>query len=177
MSPLAHAAHTVQLAAVAAGASVGGAAIEYLLDPDRGHARRVRLRDGLRSRSRALIAEKERSAFRAFHHALDPRVGELRRSVAHLRGQSERYDDVTLAQKVRSEALGRLDKDLRGRVSVDATSGVVNLRGEIDSEHDRSIIAAAVARVEGVERVVNLLHASGEDAPNKSAVRHLHEAS
>jgi hypothetical protein len=38
------------------------------------------------------------------------------------------------------------------------------------------MVAAAVARVDGVERVVNLLHSSGEDAPNKAAVRHLREA-
>jgi osmotically-inducible protein OsmY len=73
-------------------------------------------------------------------------------------------DDVTLSHQVESE-LFRSHHDAKGRVSVNAANGVVQLRGEVDS---RELIDELVARargVSGVKDVENLLHAPGTDAP------------
>jgi osmotically-inducible protein OsmY len=78
-------------------------------------------------------------------------------------------DDVTLAQKVRSEVLGQ------GRfraldVHVDTAAGVVALRGEVPSTAGMAELMAAVGTVRGVARVDSYLHLPGELAPNKRDV-------
>jgi len=152
--------------------AIGGALAAHLWDPDRGRARRARLRDqtagALRHGRRRLAREGRRR---------------VRYSEGRARGLWHRVtphphptpDDATLAQKVRSEVLGR------GRfhqldVHVDAHDGVVHLRGEIPSRERIDELIQAVETLDEVHRVESYLHLPGEVAPNKQDA-HLAELS
>src|SRR3954453_11933989 len=88
---------------------------------------------------------------------LDPRKRRRRRTPD---------DDVTLTRKVETEIFRDPDAP-KGRVSVNTERGVVFLRGELEPERIRHLVAAA-SRVDGVERVENLLHPPGAPAPRAS---------
>ena len=101
---------------------------------------------------------------------LDPQNGRRRRHVARGRTRSKltpskSYDDVTLARKVESEIFRDPDAP-KGRVSVNTESGVVFLRGAVDARHVHELGEAA-SRVDGVERVENLLHTPGQPPPGR----------
>jgi osmotically-inducible protein OsmY len=85
--------------------------------------------------------------------------------------EHEPMDDVTLAQEVRSEALGHC----ASTVLVDSANGVVTLRGVLQPDESRERIVHAVEQVHGVRRVEDLRHYDGESAPNKMAVLRLHQ--
>jgi hypothetical protein len=143
-------------------AASAGAGLAYLFDPDQGRARRARLRD----RTLA-VARRER---RALHRRARYERGRLE-GFRHRRGRShEPITDTVLVDIVRSEVLGRRPA-VAGRVSVDAFGGVVTLRGQLDDRADIESLEQAVAAVDGVHRVENLLHGPGEPAPNKAEAR------
>jgi len=73
-------------------------------------------------------------------------------------------DDVTLAHQVESE-LFRAHHDAKGRVSVNAANGVVQLRGEVDSAELMGDLVERARSVRGVKDVENLLHMPGSSAP------------
>ena len=73
-------------------------------------------------------------------------------------------DDVTLSHQVESE-LFRAHHDAKGRVSVNAANGVVQLRGEVDSPELIGDLVERARSVSGVKDVENLLHTPGSDAP------------
>ena len=78
-------------------------------------------------------------------------------------------DDATLAQKVRSEVLGR-EAFRRYGISVDAADGVVHFRGELVTPTRIDELVTAVTHVYGVRHVDSYLHLPGEPAPNKQPV-------
>jgi osmotically-inducible protein OsmY len=147
---------------VAAGVGAGAA---YLMDPDRGRARRAKLRDKSRSIARREMRTVERKAhyaqgrFEGVRHRLSDRQPHLPES------------DQVLVDKVRSEVLGRRP-EFTSHVNVEAFGGVVTLRGQLADRSDIEELEAGVKAVPGVNRIVNLLHTPGEVAPNKAeAVR------
>jgi osmotically-inducible protein OsmY len=140
-----------------------GAVAAHLLDPDRGHARRARLRDRIAAGRRHLVRSMERATWGRVHRARDHVTGVVRHGVHTLTRESP--DDATLAQKVRSEVLGPRFH-VHG-VSVDAAAGVVHLRGEIPSRSLIDELTSATRKVYGVVRVDSYLHLPGEPAPNK----------
>jgi osmotically-inducible protein OsmY len=73
-------------------------------------------------------------------------------------------DDVTLSHQVESE-LFRSHHDVKGRVSVNAANGVVQLRGEVDSPELIDDLVGRARSVSGVKDVENLLHTPGTGAP------------
>lgn len=75
-------------------------------------------------------------------------------------------DDATLADRVRSE-IGH-DPDVPP-INVNAKVGTVYLRGEVPDQALADDIGVRVAAVEGVARVVNLLHPPGTPAPHEGA--------
>ena len=74
------------------------------------------------------------------------------------------FDDATLADKVRSEALRRTEISAEG-VSVNVQDGVVQLRGELERPELIDELVDRVRSVQGVRDVENLLHLPGTDAP------------
>ena len=73
-------------------------------------------------------------------------------------------DDVTLSHQVEAE-LFRAHHDAKGRVSVNAANGVVQLRGEVDSRELIDDLVERARSVSGVADVENLLHTPGTNAP------------
>ena len=77
----------------------------------------------------------------------------------------EPLDDVSLAQKVESEAF-RHAHAAKAHVNVNAERGVVYLRGQLGSDREIEELVGAVRAVEGVQGVESLLHTPpGPDIP------------
>jgi BON domain len=139
-----------------------GAAATYYLDPDRGRARRTQLRD-----QAVALARKGR---RAVERKLRYERGQLQ-GVAHRVTHpipAPPADDRALADRVRSEVLGRLDGD---DLTIDVVDRVVTVRGQVADTERAAEIGRRIGKVAGVADVVNLLHPPGTPAPNKQAAR------
>lgn len=142
-------------------AAAAGACLAYAFDPARGRRRRAELRD----RAGAAVRRNVRAVERQAHYGRGRATG-----VAHRLRQGAPHvpdDDMTLVDKVRSEALGPLVDG--PHLTVDASRQVVTLRGQVADHATARAIEGAVRAVPGVADVVNLLHAPGEPAPNKAA--------
>jgi osmotically-inducible protein OsmY len=148
------------MAKVGAGGALGLAA-GYLLDPDRGRARRARLRD----QTQAALRRDARRVGQRAHYERGRLAGVAHRFKHPDAGPP--VDDRMLIDRVRSQGLGRMP-ELAHRISLDARTGVVTLRGQLDDGSQIARVRDAVSRVAGVERVINLLHLAGEAAPNKA---------
>ena len=54
----------------------------------------------------------------------------------------------------------------KGQISINAEDGSVFLRGQVERAELIEAVDDAVARIGGVDRVVNLLHLPGTEAPH-----------
>jgi osmotically-inducible protein OsmY len=72
----------------------------------------------------------------------------------------EALDDVSLAQKVESEAFRHAGVS-KAHVSVNAEAGIVYLRGRLENDDEIHALVKAAAAVDGVDRVESLLHTPG----------------
>jgi osmotically-inducible protein OsmY len=88
----------------------------------------------------------------------------MTQKVQHLREEPKEFDDATLANKVRSEAL-RGDEIPAGQISVNVQKGVVQLRGEVQRPDLIQTLVERTRNVQGVVDVENLLHVPGAEAP------------
>lgn len=131
------------------GSAAVGAGLAYLFDPDRGRSRRAQLSDQAKSQIRDATetvraqAEYQAGVARgAFHEAASSVEPE------------RQFDDDTLLQKVRSEALGYLPSDA---VEVDITDGTVQVSGSIPNSAAREELLGMIRDVEGVDEVEDRL--------------------
>lgn len=147
---------TLVVAGLAGGA---GAALAYLLDPERGRARRAVARDRLGAFLRRGVRQAERAGRTASAqaHGLTQKVG-------HLREATPILDDASLAEKISSE-LFRDPSIPKGDINLNVERGVVVLRGQIETQEQIQEIEARVRRISGVWDVQNLLHLPGLPAP------------
>src|SRR5215211_6430386 len=145
----------MQLRALLLG-GVAGAALVYMLDPDRGRRRRAMARD-------RLVATFRRGGRRAGR--LRRRIGAgaygVRQKVTHLRPEdASTPDDVTLVRRVESEVFR--DPDVpKGQININAEDGVIILRGQVERPEQIEELEARVRKVHGVRDVDNLLHLPG----------------
>lgn len=120
-----------------------GAAIAYLVDPDRGRSRRARLGDQSKAKARD-VSSSVRSG-------IEYQKG-VARGVVHDLTEPLRpepiYDDDTLLQKLRSEALGYWDHP--DTIEIDISDGVVRLSGDVSDEAARDRLMKLIRRVDGV---------------------------
>ncbi|HET7677064.1 MAG TPA: BON domain-containing protein [Candidatus Limnocylindrales bacterium] len=151
-------------AAVAAAAASGLTALAtYFADPDRGRGRRAVTRDRLAGMARRAGREAERTRRRVVAGAWG-----MTQRVGHMGGGSEPVDDVALAHRVESE-LFRDQSIPKGRININAESGVVVLRGSVDDEAMVRDIEARTRRIGGVREVSNLLRVTdAEGAEHES---------
>jgi uncharacterized membrane protein len=140
------------------GAAGVGVAAMYFLDPDRGAARRARVRDQL------LHAQHD------MEHGLDTLSRDLRNRVAGV-GAGVRYrvtgrkvDDTVLTERVRAR-LGLVAGHPKA-IDVSTASRVVRLSGDVLAEEHHAVVRAA-SRVPGVKKVDDQLrmHASADGVP------------
>src|SRR5439155_700620 len=138
-----------------------GALAAFFLDPGEGKRRRHILRD----RSVATLRRGKREAVRKADYAAGHAKGAVH-AVKPDTAPREPVDDVTLTRKVESEIFRDADAP-KDRISVNTEHGVVYLRGEVNRAEQIKELAAAAEKVQGVERVENLLHLPGTPAPMK----------
>jgi osmotically-inducible protein OsmY len=141
-----------------------GAAVAYLFDPVSGNGRRARLRDQIG----ASVRRAQDRADKLSRHTSNVIEG----TKADLAGGDgdRSMDDATVADRIRSEVLGRPGLDAGGLV-VDVHDGVAHLRGEMRDEARITEVVAMTRGVAGVRDVENLIHVPGTPAPNKQAAR------
>jgi osmotically-inducible protein OsmY len=120
-----------------------GAAVAYILDPDRGRSRRAKLADQAAARARDAAgtvkakAEYQKGVAKGLIH-----------EAADVFSPEEPVDDDILLQKVKSEALGYWpdSKD----IEVDITNGMVRVSGTVGNESDRESLIQLIRKVDGV---------------------------
>lgn len=120
-----------------------GAAVAYLFDPDRGRSRRARLTDQATSRTRdAAATVKAKTEYQK---------GVAKGLIHEAKGafrETKAFDDDTLLQKVKSEALGYWPDSQE--IEVDITNGMVRVSGAVDNESDREKLIGLIRDVDGV---------------------------
>jgi osmotically-inducible protein OsmY len=126
-----------------AGFGAAIAAAVYLLDPDRGRTRRAKLADQASSAARK-TGEKIEAQARYQKGVVQGLAHDL---TEPFRPEPE-FDDDTLAQKVRSEALGRWQGGKKD-VDISVEGGIVTLKGKTTEE----LAAELVHMVESVPGV------------------------
>ncbi len=152
------------IVSIVAGA-IGGAALLYFLDPERGAARRAQASAQITATIRRLGGNLTQIGSRASSNA-----NGFSQKMIHLRSSSAPVDDLTLRDRVESEIFR--DASLpKGRLNLDVESGVVTIRGQVDNAHEIASIEKAVLKVRGVNGVENLMHVQGSPAPNKTEAR------
>ena len=130
---------------VGIGAAV--AAAMYLLDPDRGRSRRAKLSD-----QAAALARKAEEKARAQAEYQKGVVQGLAHDLTEPFRSEPEFDDETLRQKVKSEAIGRWDGPKKD-VEVDVDNGVVTLKGKVDDAQDMKELIRLVKGVPGVSSI------------------------
>lgn len=148
------------LVALLSGAA--GAAAAYFLDPISGRRRRHTTRD----RSSSLARKVAHRGRRFARHASSEIVGHGKRVFNALPHEEADLDDATLAHKV--ETILFRDREVpKGQINVNAENGVVFIRGEVNGADLSNTLADRVRKVKGVKGVENLLHLSGQPAPDR----------
>jgi osmotically-inducible protein OsmY len=135
-----------------------GALLALFADPASGKRRRAMARDkagAYRRRSSRQLAAGGRSV----RSGIQARKAQL----AHRRPEERDYDDATLVDHVRSE-LGR-DPLAHQGILVNAQKGIVQLRGQVETEEDIEELVRRTEDINGVRAVENLLHVPGTPAP------------
>lgn len=120
-----------------------GAALAYLVDPDRGRSRRARLSD----QSKAKARDMKRSMKSGLEYQRGVAKGVVHDLTEPLR-PNRQFDDETLLQKLKSEALGYWDHP--DTIEVDISDGIVRLTGDVDDEESRDQLVKLIRRVDGV---------------------------
>ncbi len=127
--------------------AVVGAVLGYLFDPDRGRSRRARLADQTAAGARD-VTEAVKTGVEYQKGVMKGAVHDLTETVR----PEEHFDDETLLQKVRSEAVGRLDGST-AHLEIDISDGEVRLSGSLASVEDRDRLFELIRQVEGVSGI------------------------
>lgn len=145
------------------GAAAGAAAM-YVLDPNQGRTRRAEMQQ----RGAAAARRVGDQASVVAEQASDRVQGAAWEASRRVRDDTP-ADDVALADRVRSEVLGRPEyHDLS--LNVDAVEGTVTLWGVVNEVERRRQIEREVGKISGVQRVESYLHGADEPAPNVALV-------
>lgn len=145
-----------------------GAGAMFLLDPRQGRRRRALIRDKTAHAYNVVTQRAPRETGRQLRYRAG-RLRGVRHDVAHrwwhVRGGRDiAPDDVTLAQRVRTEVFAPPDIP-DGGVNIDAYAGVVTLRGQLPDHEMIDRMVRMARHVEGVSEVRNLMHTPGEPVP------------
>jgi osmotically-inducible protein OsmY len=138
-----------------------GAALIYFLDPQQGARRRNMARD----RVLAFVRRRRRDASELGRTAAGEATA-LKSKVAHRQEEPKEFNDETLKAKVESEVFRPADAP-KGDVDVNVEDGVVYLRGQVEEQTLIHDLEQRVRAVQGVDRVENLLHLPGAEAPGR----------
>lgn len=149
---------TERLGWLAAGAAIGATA-SYLLDPDRGQARRVELEQ----QAGRLARESAESARQSLEDRTQRAVGAVHEATPEV----EEPSDAVVLERVRSDAIGPSAARNSGIVTTIA-DGVVAVRGQVESDPQRRDLFDRILAVDGVRDIEDLTHLPGDPAPTRS---------
>jgi osmotically-inducible protein OsmY len=124
------------------------AALTYFFDPQNGAQRRQRVVAFFRQRARG---------FAGAGRSVGAEAHALKQKATHLREEPKDFDDQTLKAKVESEVFRPADSP-KGDVNVNVENGVVFLRGQVERQELVGELEDRVRKVQGVERVENMLN-------------------
>jgi osmotically-inducible protein OsmY len=144
--------------AILAAFGLGALMHRFVFDRENARRRRhvARERNVAKVRRRARITAKRARYFEGRAEGVAHRAAH---AVPGTNSHKEIADDLTLAQKVESEAFRHASVS-KAHVSVNAERGTVFLRGRLDSDAEIEKLVKATQAVDGVERVESLLHTS-----------------
>ena len=143
-----------------------GALVGVLLAPNTGRRTRAALKDKL-GRGPGAVSDLGESVSRKAHDLSNRAQGAVHEFSSKHSGQGtdETADDVTIADRVRSE-LGRLEQEHElERINVDSCDGIVTLRGPAKQQNVAEALVAAAQKVAGVREVKNELHTEESGEP------------
>jgi osmotically-inducible protein OsmY len=146
----------MRIGAVLAAFSIGALAHRYVFDRQNARRRRHMARERNIARVRRRARETAKRA-RYLEGIAEGMAHKAAHAVPGTNTHKEPPDDLTLAQKVESEAF-RHAAVSKAHVSVNAEGGTVYLRGRLDSDEEIQKLVKATAAVDGVKRVESLLH-------------------
>jgi osmotically-inducible protein OsmY len=139
-----------------------GAGLAYFFDPQNGKRRRKMTLD----RTAGFFRRSGRRAERARRAVASEAYG-LKQKATHLREEEKpQPDDATLTRKVETEIFRGAEVP-KGQINVNAESGVVYLRGEVERPELIADLETAARKVQGVRGVENLLHLPGAEPQMK----------
>lgn len=135
-------------------ASAGaGVVLGYFFDPDMGRTRRARISDQAKA--------KVRDQIRSLRSSVAYQKGVARGAVYRLTKPLRRgaVDDETLADRIRSQAIGRWRRDATdpGDVEVEVSEGKTFIKGTVSRKGDRKRLLELVEAVDGVDAVEDQL--------------------
>jgi hypothetical protein len=139
-----------------------GAALAFFFDPQNGKRRRKTTAD----RVLGFLRRSGRKGGRLARGVGAQAYG-VSQKATHLKEREKDLDDATLAHKVETEIFRDADVP-KGRINVNAENGVVFLRGEVDQQDMIEALEQKTRNVQGVQRVENLLHTPGQEAPSRA---------
>ena len=142
-------------------AGAAGAAVAYFLDPDRGRARRSQTKD----QAAATLRRRKADAAREARYLEGKAEGVAAQARGGGRPRPEDDVDVTHGVRQAFTAAGVPTDD----VTIEATDGVVTLRGQVPSEDEKRRVEKAAKSAAGVREVQSWLHLPGQPAPNKAS--------
>jgi hypothetical protein len=127
-----------------------GALAGYLLDPQMGRTRRARLAD----QAKAGLGDLAGNIKSRFEYSKGVGRGVAHKVTTPFR-RSRPVDDATLANRIRSQAVGRWKRDASdpSKIEVDVTDGTTILSGEVSNKKDRRLLVDLVSKVEGVDKI------------------------
>jgi hypothetical protein len=136
-----------------------GAFLAWVLDPQMGRTRRAVTRDRLASGARRVGRWSARRG-----RWLKATATATARRMQRPDVPAEELDEVTLTNRVRSELFRDPAID-KGAININAERDVVFLRGTAPSHDLVAELGSRVEQIDGVRKVVNLLHVPGAPIP------------
>jgi osmotically-inducible protein OsmY len=144
------------IAAILVAFAIGALADRFIFDRENARRRRhtARERNVAKARHAARNAAKRARYRKGVAEGIAHKAAH---AVPHTNSHREPADDLTLAQKVESEAF-RHAAVSKAHVSVNAEGGTVFLRGRLENDDEIHALIRAAEAVDGVKRVESLLH-------------------
>jgi len=141
-----------------------GATLAYFFDPNQGTRRRAIARDKLRS----WLGQGAKGAVSRAAYVGGQAYGIVQETIRPHAPDNPNPDDVTLTDRVESEIF-RDPGIPKGDININTVDGVVELRGELETQQAIDDLIAKVRAIPNVNDVTSYLHTPGTPAPNKES--------
>jgi BON domain-containing protein len=145
-----------RIGAILGAFGIGALAHRFVFDRQNARRRRHAARERTIAKLRRRARETAKRA-RYLEGIAEGMAHKAAHAVPGTNSQRQPADDLTLAQKVESEAFRHAEVS-KAHVSVNAEGGTVFLRGRLESDAEIERLVKAASAVDGVERVESLLH-------------------